>query len=210
MESSECTPLTPDEWDDAAHSVDDADDKDAVLVRLRSGSTEYQQVMSVLTRDGSSVNVERIERVQARTLWTAYDAKRRGVAAANGGDANEQWLVHGTGSIPPEQLWGGVGFHINYASSRGFFGRAFYFAEDFGYSNSYRYNVPGGNKMAQMFVVRVAAGAVDQREAIDPEIKHPRKGCHSVRGPVTASHQAYMTYDSDAAYPAYLVTYQVN
>ena len=70
------------------------------------------------------------------------------------------------------------------------------------------YSYAAGNGLAQMFVVRVSAGNVDERTSKNTSLKHPDKGYHTVRGPVDDQHFAYMTYDSDLAYPAYLVTYK--
>ena len=125
-------------------------------------------------------------------LWHKYYKRRQevdddmvsaGVAKQPGaGIGNELWLLHGTRSNDPEKIWSdhaGVDFRLS-NSSGGLFGRAAYFAEKSAYSDVYAYTVPTAPHTAQMFVVRVAAGKIEQK----PPGPYPRPspGYHSIRG----------------------------
>jgi hypothetical protein len=82
-------------------------------------------------------------------------------AAAKG--LNEMWLIHGTSTTDPDVICQQRGIDPHYAAA-GLFGRAAYFAEFTSYSDDgYRYNVPGRPGVAQLLLVRVAAGLVQVR-----------------------------------------------
>ena len=56
--------------------------------------------------------------------------------------------------------------------------------------------------------MRVLAGKEDVRAAGDSSIRTPNPGCHSVKGPVRGSQQAYIVYEPHRSYPEYIVTYK--
>jgi hypothetical protein len=121
-------------------------------------------------------------------------------------------MFHGTRETNPEIVYSGEqGLDCRHSGS-GYFGIAAYSAEDALYSDSYRYNDPSSNGLAQMFLVRVAAGnicEVDKREDSHRLIVKPPAGFDSVRGCVREPNfMAIMVYQPDSAYPAYLLTYE--
>ena len=89
------------------------------------------------------------------------------------------------------------------------FGRGSYFAEETAYSHhGFVHDVGGGLK--EILLCRVLAGKVDVRTQSDQSIKVPNAGCHSVKGPVRGTQQAYIVYKTDRSYPEYIVTYSTS
>ena len=124
-------------------------------------------------------------------------------------------MKHGTSTINPEIIASGAyGIDSRYSKS-GFYGSAAYTAEDSIYSHDFRYNK--NNILAQMFIVRVAAGKIYDAENIfinnDKEkyinMIHPPIGYDSVRGFVTPDNKAIMVYQPEFTYPEYLITYEI-
>jgi hypothetical protein len=118
----------------------------------------------------------------------------------------------------PRHIWsdssGGLDFRF---CTTGFFGRAAYFSERTAYcdNSGYKYcgddiPFPRPHNLAQLFVVRVAAGLSEQLQhsVATEELIKPGIGYHSVRGNVDGRTMAIMTYECNQAYPAYLVTYE--
>ncbi len=162
----------------------------------------------------------KVQRVQNVAAWDGYYLKVKILASSNRDAvskdlfkrANERWMKHGTRNTEPQKLFDHHrGLDYAYVSENCFFGSAGYTAEDAAYSHLYRYNVPGG-KLAQMFLVRVAAGKIQEiavRTEEHRQMKHPDKGFDTVRGDVSGGMMAIMVYEPYLAYPAYLLTYEL-
>jgi hypothetical protein len=160
----------------------------------------------------------KVQRVQNSAAWEGYYLKVKILASSNndtvGRDlfkrANERWMKHGTRGTEPQKLCDHYrGLDCAYSSMDCLYGRAGYTAEDAAYSDFYRYNVPGG-KLAQMILVRVAAGKIQEISVHTNEHRqmlHPDKGFDTVRGDVKGGMMAIMVYEPFLAYPAYLLTY---
>jgi hypothetical protein len=64
----------------------------------------------------------------------------------NNGNANLDYLFHGTRATPPSTIYlSHEGFNVNYAND-GMWGRANYFAKDSSYSDAYCFHLPTGEK----------------------------------------------------------------
>ncbi|RYH31394.1 NYN domain-containing protein [archaeon] len=218
----------PEEWDDKDEC--DPSQPGCRFLELQQGSPEWNFVESEWRgspsingqprspRSAFLKNIARIQRVQNPSAWAAYYNRVKLLAAKNttrGADesvfakANEHWMKHGTRTMDPTIIAkGDSGLDYRYCDA-GLFGRAAYTADDAQYSDSYRYTLPDGK--AQMFLVRVAAGnifEVSVRTEAHKGLRTPPEGHHSIRGPVTETHKAIMVYQTDQAYPAYLITYE--
>jgi hypothetical protein len=187
--------------------ADDDSRAKATLVRVAPGTAEYNNLAQVFANGGFPFAIETMERVQNRYLWEHFVERRRQVQRDTKGDANEAWMLHGSRATPPSKIYDGVfGFDFRYAEA-GMYGRGAYFAELAEYSHGYRHSPSG--QQGQMFVARVVRGRIEERgSASDKNIRHPAQGYHSVRGLVTATHNAVITYELHQAYPAYLITYR--
>jgi len=186
-------------------------------VEVAKDSVEWQKVVDLFNRHSFASTVKRVQRVENHTLWSRFAQVRQQVAQENKGDANEQWLIHGTNKTDPELIAeNDAGIDPNYCDW-GLFGRGSYFAEDADYSHrGYAFKETDGpfKGLRSMFLVRVVCGCVDEHKVHNEDTKklrHPPQGHHSVRGPVrqTASGEqfAYVLYRPYHAFPEYLVTY---
>lgn len=186
-------------------------DEPVRLVELDEDSEEYQSAVRRLRRGFTKCQrVTRVERVENPRLYHKYVQAARGLAEAAGeADEGVEVLVHGTGRTPPVEVCGhDLGLSHNY-NDRGFFGCAVYLAEDATYSDAgYAHTLPSGEK--QLLLVEAALGRVEVRQVrtdADARTRHPAKGYHTVKGPVTPNHQAYMKYEHYHVYPTHIITY---
>ena len=206
----------PKEWDPAGDPP-----YNKGLVDVAKDSEEWHFVEGEFKSGRGIPNkLVKVQRVQNAFAWDGYYLKVKMLASSNrdvvGKDlfkrANERWMKHGTRNTEPQKLFDHHrGLDYAYSSEGCFFGTAGYTAEDAAYSHGYRYNVPGG-KLAQMFLVRVAAGRIQEiavRTAEHRQMKHPDKGFDTVRGDVSGGMMAIMVYEPYLAYPAYLLTYEL-
>ena len=90
----------------------------------------------------------------------------------------------------------------------GMYGPGSYFAEETAYSHAGGYVYDAADGAKEILLVRVLAGRVDVRTTADSSIRTPNPGCHSVKGPVRGSQQAYIVYEPHRSYPEYIVTYK--
>ena len=172
----------------------------------------------------SIASVVKIERVENSELWRIYANTCQLLRQKHGGAGteNEVWVKHGTGATDPKIIWrsgvdsGAQGLdpaHVS-PSSANMLGKGIYFATHSAYSHyGFRHEVPGQPGVASMFVVRFAAGLVEDREDGDGkgprnEIRYPSQGFDTVRGHVGGPGLAYVMHRAGYSYPAYLVTYR--
>lgn len=65
-------------------------------VQLSPGSSEYHDVMSKVQATASTLNVQKIERIQNPHLYQTYMLKKQKMDRDNGGVNSERQLFHGT------------------------------------------------------------------------------------------------------------------
>ena len=225
--------IFPPEWTDVHYfNTFDHSKPGFVLIDIAPSSMEYSKIFDIMnsnpykrsnfsrTKNEFNKNIVKIERVQNPMAWVSYYytiLMLSGRSGLNNDDifnnANEYIMKHGTRDTDPLKIAESqYGIDSRY-SEAGFYGFAAYVAEDALYSDGYRYNK--SHNLAQMFIVRVAAGKIFDAENIFKNNKekyrntiHPPTGYDSVRGYVTPNNKAIMTYKPDSVYPEYLITYE--
>lgn len=217
----------PEEWTGAPFDVIDV--TPTTLVPVERGTNEWNAVQNEWASvghpdNGFSAELLRVERVQNVLAWQAYYSRVQLLASRNTAKnpvgksifakANEKWLKHGTRTTDPKIIYSAdQGLDFRY-SGLGLFGIAAYSAEDAKYSHGYSFTSgvdASGGTTNQMFLVRVAAGKVFEvatRTEEHRKLVVPPVGFDSVLGYVSAKHKAIMVYQTDSAYPAYLLTYR--
>ena len=80
-------------------------ENEAKIFTVPAGSDEYKYVEASFQLRAPSVRVVSVQRVQDIDLWQRYRVQKDQRAHANGGDANERWLFHGTGGANPKLIW---------------------------------------------------------------------------------------------------------
>ena len=166
-------------------------------------------------------NIVKIQRVQNPMAWVSYYHKililsERSEIKTNNifQNANEHIMKHGPSTTDPQIIASSpCGLDCRY-SEKGLYGVAAYTAEDASYSHGYRYNKT--YNLAQMFIVRVAAGKIFEADNIFTNNNkekyrntvHPPSGYDSIRGYITVDNKALMIYQPESTYPEYLITYE--
>jgi len=230
----------PEEWT-AQH--DDGGDRAAfewwqggrTLVLLGSADAKWRWAEEELQRSLPTARLTRLERWEDRLQFRDYWTKRRNVGIKRDGDANEQWLWHGTrGSMPATTLQHEVGLDPRF-SSQGFYGHGLYLAEKARYANAGYVHCPNhpDTTTRQILLVRAAVGLphdfgthVDRDKGNEKGTRHLKKppeespgklydsvkgGPHRPRktGPGENDSCMVVLYDLAQAYPEYILTYTV-
>jgi hypothetical protein len=228
----------PQTWKEQA---DDGGDRNAIEwwrsgrqlvdVDAVTNGDEWESVTTRLSVSLPRARLVRLERWENRLLWRDYWTKREHLQVKRSGDANEQWLWHGTGRTPPATvLEHEVGPDPRF-SRGGFYGPGLYLAEKARYSNDDRYvhQVPAGTlgrRLAhrQLLLCRAVLGvSFDFGEIIDRDLKKPpeesagvlydsvRGGPHQPRTAGAGDNDSpiFVLYDLAQAYPEYVVTFEL-
>ena len=135
------------------------------FVNLDLATPEAAVVGALLRRGLRAARVVKLERVQSRGLWSRYAHARHRVSLREGGDANEQWLFHGTCALAPAQVCESEDGLDPRFSSGGFYGNGTYLAESAAYpvGGRYAHRVSGHNgARMQLLIVQAAAGAAQE------------------------------------------------
>ena len=189
--------------------------------------TQFKYVAAVFALRNPTLRTDRVDRVQDIDLWQRYKGQLALRAKANGGDANERWLFHGTGKTAPQLIWrdGDGGFDARLSQGKYFGANGVYFSESAHYSDSYSHMLCCGKDRhtcncrsdgsAQMFLASVACGnSKGYGTAKDPALERPpplpgsSKLYASVNSaPDNPDYGMIVVWNNDQAYPRYLVTY---
>uniref|UniRef100_C3Y5X5 Poly [ADP-ribose] polymerase n=1 Tax=Branchiostoma floridae TaxID=7739 RepID=C3Y5X5_BRAFL len=125
------------------------------LVTLVLNSAEYNTVTSKLLP--TTLNIQKIERVQNPTLWKQYCVQREKICQKNPTRQNEQELWHGSLAESCVKI-SHHGFNRSYAGMNATaFGKGTYFARDPSYSVR-GYARPDANGLKRLFLAKVITG----------------------------------------------------
>ena len=144
------------------------------LVPLEPASAGYASLVARVRATVPSAAVVRVDQVQNVLLWTRYFTERQLMHATHGDAPCERLLWHGTGSVPPSDIFNGQeGFDMRFCSE-GQWGIASYFAEQAGYSNAAKYVHHNERGQRELLLARVLVGrAADFGAAPDPTLRMP-------------------------------------
>ncbi|MEQ2268417.1 hypothetical protein XENORESO_014760 [Xenotaenia resolanae] len=192
----------PQHWDDMQGSI-------VKLVPLTAGSQEYNGVLADVTKNGLSLNIIQIERVQNETLWQSYQLLKKQMEVKNKHTNNEQLLYHGTGATSID-LINSKGFNRSYAGAHGaMYGNGSYFAVDPAYSAG-GYAKPDGQGHKRMYQARVLVG--DHTQGRAGMIAPPAKSGSTADLYDSVTNKAnnpsmFIIFNDIQAYPEYLITF---
>ncbi|XP_059543633.1 protein mono-ADP-ribosyltransferase PARP14-like isoform X2 [Myotis daubentonii] len=182
------------------------------LVELQPGQPEYSKVADAFNQTCSQFKIEKIERIQNRSLWQFYQTKKKTMDEKNGHMQNEQLLFHGTDadSLPHVNQHG---FNRSYAGKNAVaYGKGTYFAVHANYSANDTYSRPDANGKKHMYYVRVLTGlyARGHFSLLEPPPKNPQNPLDlydTVTDRVSTPTLFVVFYDYQA-YPEYLITFK--
>ncbi|XP_007543095.1 poly [ADP-ribose] polymerase 14-like isoform X1 [Poecilia formosa] len=192
----------PQHWDDMKGSI-------LKRVPLTAGSQEYNDVLADVTKNGLSLNITQIERIQNTTLWQSYQLLKKQMEVKNKHTNNERLLYHGTGANSID-LINSKGFNRSYAGMHGaMYGKGSYFAVDPAYSAG-NYAQPDNKGHKRMYQARVLVG--DYTPGRSNMIAPPAKSGNAadLYDSVTDrpnNPSMFIVFNDIQAYPEYLITF---
>ncbi|XP_027872328.1 protein mono-ADP-ribosyltransferase PARP14-like [Xiphophorus couchianus] len=192
----------PQHWDDMKGSI-------LKQVPLTAGSQEYNDVLADVTKNGLSLNIIKIERIQNTTLWQSYQLLKKQMEVKNKHTNNEKLLYHGTGANSID-LINSKGFNRSYAGMHGaMYGKGSYFAVDPAYSAG-SYAQPDNTGHKRMYQARVLVG--DYTQGRSNMIAPPAKSGNAadLYDSVTDkpnNSSMFIVFNDIQAYPEYLITF---
>ncbi|XP_070262437.1 protein mono-ADP-ribosyltransferase PARP14-like isoform X2 [Myotis yumanensis] len=190
----------------------DMKQQDVCLVELQPGLPEYSKVADAFNQTCSQFKIEKIERIQNRSLWQHYQTKKKTMDDKNGHTQNEQLLFHGTDADSLLHV-NQHGFNRSYAGKNATkYGKGSYFAVKASYSAGDTYSKPDANGKKHMYYVRVLTGLYTLGESsfIVPPVKNPQNPLDlydTVTDNVSTPSLFVVFYDYQA-YPEYLITFK--
>ncbi|XP_053407521.1 protein mono-ADP-ribosyltransferase PARP14-like [Mercenaria mercenaria] len=190
------------------------DKENLKLVTLNQADSEYSKVVSEFKSTlGRQPNIVKIERIQNKTLYTQYAAKRKEMNVNNPNKKdNEKMLWHGTADYAVQSI-NSHGFNRSYCGKNATaIGQGVYFAVNANYSDQGTYTPPGsdGNKRMYRCLVltgKYCNGTSDMR--VPPAIDKSKP--HILYDSVTnntGSPAMYVVFNDTQAYPEHLITYR--
>lgn len=179
-------------------------------VALLSDSTEYQQIQTLFNNTMRGYDIQKIERIQNKSLWEVFQWQKEQMKKNNSGrNVAERQLFHGTDDDHIEAIckqnfdWRICGTHGT------IYGKGSYFARDAKYSDEYT----GKATKRSMFVCRVLVG--DYTRGDSSYMRPPSKdggdsyfydSCvDNVHNP-----SIFVVFEKHQIYPEYLITYSEN
>lgn len=207
--------------------------ENCVLCEERVGGPVWRSIAAML-KDIPGATLVSVRRVQNLFLWQRFSQERARLEGRNGHlGANIRHLWHGTGKLNPSAVYSGTdssGFDSRKSSSGNRFGRASYFAERASYSHAYGYHTEHGHSQLILAAVQLGVakdyGRSCKRSLTRPPVRPDNTGAlfDSVTGgpfapagfqlfsspDKSAASIVHCVYNSEKAYPAYVVTYKTN
>ncbi|XP_036601137.1 protein mono-ADP-ribosyltransferase PARP14-like isoform X1 [Trichosurus vulpecula] len=195
----------PDHWDDMKN-------QNLLLVDLPPGHEEYKQVKDKFFQTCANYTIEKIQRIQNKSLWNLYKTKKIFMDDQNNHKNNERCLFHGTDSDSVSHV-NSQGFNRSYAGKNAtVWGKGTYFAVNALYSANDTYSKPDINGKKHMYYVRVLTG--DYTLGDPSFIVPPPKRNHDIHvlyDSVTdhrTNPRVFVIFYDNQAYPEYLITFR--
>ncbi|XP_048247705.1 protein mono-ADP-ribosyltransferase PARP14-like isoform X1 [Haliotis rufescens] len=192
-----------------------ADEVNIECFPVAAGGEEFKTVEQrfMSTINNSKAKVLKVTRIQNRSLYQQYAAKRKQLEKQNPqGTQNEAWLWHGTSTDAIGSI-NAHGFNRSYCGKNAtYYGQGVYFAVNAKYSARDAYSRPDAQGQKYLYLVRVLTGVYtlgDPKMRVAPS-KTGSTGTelydsvvNDINNPVM-----YVVFNDTQAYPDYLVTFQ--
>ncbi|XP_027726533.1 poly [ADP-ribose] polymerase 14-like, partial [Vombatus ursinus] len=195
----------PNHWDEMK-------DQNLLLVDLPPGHQEYNQVKDKFSQTCANFTIEKIQRIQNKSLWNSYNIKKIFMDDQNKHTNNEKFLFHGT-DVDSVSHINSQGFNRSYAGKNATaWGKGTYFAVNALYSANNTYSKPDINGKKHMYYVRVLTGEyiLGNSSLIVPPAKITQDAnvlydsvTNHMRNPTL-----FVIFYDNQAYPEYLITFR--
>ncbi|CAC5424291.1 Protein mono-ADP-ribosyltransferase PARP15 [Mytilus coruscus] len=192
------------------------DKENLKVIQLKPTDQEYQDVSQkfIATSGGTKVTFVKIERIQNKTLYQQFVAKKKSMDATNPKTVNnEKQLWHGF-SVDALDSINRYGFNRSYCGKNAVaFGAGVYFAVEVRYSIQDTYSRPDPSGHKRMYLCRVLTGEFCTGVAgmRVPPAKPSPAGSHILYDSVTNDMNnqiMYIIFHDSQAFPEYLVTFK--
>jgi len=172
---------------------------DFQIFNVPKESDEFKRVRKAFTIGMPNSWVNKIERVQNKTLWTFYFLLRKLIGAKFGGNPNELSLYHGSRTDAYDVILRD-GLDHRVANLAGAIGAGIYFGKTSGTSSGYI----GHNASKKMLQCRVTLGSVGQGKN---GIRRPPEKSHRVLHDSVGNDTMFVIFDNHQSYPEYVIHY---
>lgn len=188
---------------------------------------EYEIIKNKMLEMSPNIKIDVIQRWQNLVLLMKYQIQKNHIKANNNGNANEEYLWHGTRRINPSTITTSMdGFDPRLSSLHNLWGHGVYFSESPTYSHTFafKHTVQGENEITNKLVfARVALGTtfdygvMSNQTISSPVIRIPHEKKEildyiphydSVSG-ITKNTKVYSCQQLHQAYPAYVISYKI-
>ncbi|XP_046558431.1 LOW QUALITY PROTEIN: protein mono-ADP-ribosyltransferase PARP14-like [Haliotis rubra] len=173
---------------------------------------EFKMVAELFmkTVNNSNATVLKVDRIQNRSLYQQYTAKKKQLEKQNPqGTQNESWLWHGTSTDAIDSI-NAHGFNRSYCGKNAtVYGQGVYFAVNAEYSAQNTYSRPDPQGQKYMYLVRVLTGEYTKGTG-DMRVPPSKAGSTVLFDSVVNdinNPAMYVVFNDTQAYPDYLVTF---
>ncbi|XP_044525986.1 protein mono-ADP-ribosyltransferase PARP14-like [Gracilinanus agilis] len=188
----------------------DMKQQNLLLVELKPGQQEYMTVKNNFKKTCSNYNIEKIERIQNKSLWNSYETIKKNMNNQNHRTDNERFLFHGT-SVDSVPNINNNGFNRSYIKNYAW-GKGIYFAVNAFYAASDTYSTPDKHGKKYMYYTRVLTGdySLGNPSYIDLPPKNTQNP-NVLYDSVTNDLQKptlFVIFRDHQSYPEYLITFR--
>ena len=163
---------------------------------------EYKYVADKFLFTLPGASIQKIERVQNKTLWKRYYHHRKSQSSENP-YLREDLLFHGTNDTKPEDIYKrSEGFSARFCIN-GILGTGNYFAMNSSYASKYALKAGGHAKILTAWVQTGNSTYLPPMKESTTITSLP----HGIAFSITGGSLLYATYDRDLAYPAYIISF---
>ncbi|XP_060593079.1 protein mono-ADP-ribosyltransferase PARP14-like isoform X3 [Ruditapes philippinarum] len=184
------------------------------VVTLQSTSPEYADIaQKFITSAVGTVTVVKIERIQNKTLWSQYEAKKKQLEDQNPPNTtNERLLWHGTAAETVDNI-NAHGFNRSYCGKNATaYGDGVYFAVNANYSCHAQYSRPDSTGIKRLYYCRVLTGEFTQgRSGMRLPPSKGGLGSTALYDSVSNninSPAMFIVFHDTQAYPEYLISFK--
>ncbi|XP_071133739.1 protein mono-ADP-ribosyltransferase PARP14-like [Mytilus edulis] len=196
----------PDDWE----LMDDKEN--CRVVTLIPSTNEFQTVSKkFLSSVGSQRQIVEINRIQNKTLYQQYVAKKKSIDSTNPtGHQNENSLWHGFAKDAMDSI-NRFGFNRGYCGKNATaYGDGVYFARDASYSVRDTYSVPDSNGNKRMYLCKVLTGeyTIGGYGMRTPPLKSKPHIVYDCVVDDTSNPAMYIIFHDAQAYPEYMIMFK--
>ncbi|CAL1541137.1 unnamed protein product [Lymnaea stagnalis] len=180
------------------------------VVELKPDGNDYHKVAMQYKLMGANGDIKKIERVQNRSLYQQYVAKKREIDGRNPKNSNELSLFHGSDISAINDI-NKTGFNRSYCGKNAtVYGEGVYFARSSAYSEQYA--TPDANGMRKLYLARVLVGVsveTDSNTKYLPKQPGSDTPYDSGKAPASRKEGIHIIFHDSQAYPEYIITFSL-